>query len=94
MSTGNSLPAERLKTFLPTRHRNARFYVRNRSLKSALEIRRSIRRVANCGEATFSSARGGLEPALRVLFSAIFHGVSLGNFHQSSNLRKVAEEKL
>jgi hypothetical protein len=37
---------------------------------------------------------GGLEPAFRVLFSAIFHGVSLGKFHQSSNLRKVAEEKL
>ena len=31
------------------------------------------------------AARGGLEP-VRVLFSAIFHGVSLGNFHQSSNL--------
>jgi hypothetical protein len=40
------------------------------------------------------SARGGLEPACRVVFSAIFHGVSLGNFHQGSNLRKVAEEKL
>ena len=25
---------------------------------------------------------GGLEPRFRVLFSAIFHGVSLGNCHQ------------
>jgi hypothetical protein len=40
------------------------------------------------------SARGGLEPAFRVLFSAIFHGVSLENFHQSSNLRKGVESKL
>jgi hypothetical protein len=31
------------------------------------------------------SARGGLEPAFRVLFSAIFHGVSLGNFHRGRN---------
>jgi hypothetical protein len=31
---------------------------------------------------------GGLEPAFRVLFSAIFHGVSLGNFHQGRNLWK------
>ena len=37
---------------------------------------------------------GGLEPAFRVLFSAIFHGVSLGNFHQGSNLWKGVESKL
>src|SRR6516162_8144616 len=37
---------------------------------------------------------GGLEPHLRVLFSAIFQGVSLGNFHQGRNLRKVAEAKV
>src|SRR5580692_706371 len=30
-------------------------------------------------------ARGGLEPHFRVLFSAIFHGVSLGDFHQGRN---------
>ena len=37
---------------------------------------------------------GGLEPHFRVLFSAIFQGVSLGNFHQGRNLRKVAEAKV
>jgi hypothetical protein len=37
---------------------------------------------------------GGLEPDLRVLFSAIFHGVSLGNFHQGRKRRILAEEKL
>jgi hypothetical protein len=36
------------------------------------------------------TARGGLEPAYRVLFSASFHGFSLGNFHQGSNLWKGA----
>ena len=37
---------------------------------------------------------GGLEPLFRVLFSAIFHGVSLGNSHQGRNLWKVAEAKV
>jgi hypothetical protein len=37
---------------------------------------------------------GGLEPHFRVLFSAVFQGVSLGNFHQGRNLRKVAEAKV
>ena len=37
---------------------------------------------------------GGLEPAFRVLFSTIFPGVSLGNFHQGRNLWKVAEAKV
>ena len=40
------------------------------------------------------SARGGLEPGFRVLFSASFQGVSLGNFHQSSNLWKGVESKV
>gem|GEM_PF-4475470 len=40
------------------------------------------------------SAQGGLEPAFRVLFSAIFHGVSLGSFHQGRNLWRVAEAKV
>jgi hypothetical protein len=31
------------------------------------------------------SARGGLEPHFRILFSAIFQGVTLGNFHQGRN---------
>jgi len=31
------------------------------------------------------SARGGLEPHFRVLLSAIFQGVTLGNFHQGRN---------
>ena len=44
--------------------------------------------------ATFSSARGGLEPGFRVLFSASFEGVSLGNFHQSRNRWKLAEAKV
>ena len=37
---------------------------------------------------------GGLEPHFRVLFSAMFQGVSLGNFHQGSNLWKGVETKL
>ena len=37
---------------------------------------------------------GGLEPHFRVLFSAIFQGVSLGNFHPGGNLWKVAEAKV
>ena len=40
------------------------------------------------------SARGGLEPHFRVLFSAIFQGVSLGKFRQGRNLWKVAEAKV
>jgi hypothetical protein len=42
----------------------------------------------------FSSARGGLEPAFRVLFSAIFHGFSLGKFHQGRKRRILVEGKL
>jgi hypothetical protein len=38
--------------------------------------------------------RGGLEPDLRVLFSAIFHAVSLWNFHQGRNLWKWSEAKV
>jgi len=37
---------------------------------------------------------GGLEPHFRVLFSAIFQGVTLGNFHQGRKRRILAEEKL
>ena len=37
---------------------------------------------------------GGLEPHFRVLFSAIFQGVTLGNFHQGRNLWKWAEAKV
>jgi hypothetical protein len=37
---------------------------------------------------------GDLNPPFRVLFSAVFHGVSLGNFHQGRNPWKVAEAKL
>jgi hypothetical protein len=40
------------------------------------------------------SARGGLEPGFRVLFSAIFPGVSLENFHQGRNRWKWAEAKV
>jgi hypothetical protein len=39
------------------------------------------------------SARGGLEPAFRVLFSAIFHGVSPRNFHQGRKRRILAGRK-
>ena len=37
---------------------------------------------------------GRLEPDFRVLFSATFDGVSLGNFHQDRNLWKWAEAKV
>jgi len=37
---------------------------------------------------------GGLEPRFRVLLSAIFHGVSLGNCHQGRKWRILAEAKL
>ena len=37
---------------------------------------------------------GGLVPHFRVLFSPIFHGASLGNFHQGRNPWKVAEVKV
>jgi hypothetical protein len=36
---------------------------------------------------------GGLEPHFRVLFSAIFQGVSLGNFHQPGKKWNVVEAK-
>jgi hypothetical protein len=42
----------------------------------------------------FPPLLGGLEPHFRVLFSAIFHSVSVGNFHQGRNLWKVAEAKV
>jgi hypothetical protein len=45
----------------------------------------SIKKSQKLLHARFSScAREGLEPAFRVLFSAVFHGVSLGDFHQGS----------
>ena len=37
---------------------------------------------------------GGLEPHFRVLFSAIFHGVSLGKFHQGRKRPILVEGKL
>ena len=37
---------------------------------------------------------GGLEPHFRVLLSAIFQGVTLGNFHQGRKHWKVVEAKL
>jgi len=40
------------------------------------------------------SARGGLEPHFRVLFSAIFQGITLGRFHLSRNLWKWVEAKV
>ena len=47
-----------------------------RSLKS---VGKSIKSVATCGaRPTFSSARGGLKPAFRVLFSMVFPwGISI-----------------
>ena len=58
-------------------------------------VGKSIKGVVFCGPRNFLlCSEGGLEPALRVLFSAIFHGVSLGNFHQGSNLWKGVESKL
>jgi hypothetical protein len=49
----------------------------------------------NCStEKFFLLCSGGLEPAFRVLFSAIFHGVSLGKFHQGRKRRILVEGKL
>jgi hypothetical protein len=36
---------------------------------------------------------GGLEPAFRVLFSTIFHGIASGNCHQGRKWRILAEAK-
>jgi hypothetical protein len=47
----------------------------------------------NRGILFFAEDRG-LEPHFRVLFSAIFHGVSLGNFHQRGKQWKAVEAKL
>jgi hypothetical protein len=50
------------------------------------EIAAALRgRLKNIGKAICS---GGFEPDFRVLFSAVFHGVSLGDFHQGRNLWK------
>jgi hypothetical protein len=43
---------------------------------------------------TRTNVLGGLERDFRVLFSAIFHGVSLRDFHQGRKQRILAEEKL
>jgi hypothetical protein len=51
-----------------------------------------FKQLRSCVDRTMCS--GGLEPAFRVLLSAIFHGVSLGNFHQGTNLWKGVESKL
>ena len=39
-------------------------------------------------------AREGLELAFRVLFSAMFHGICLGNFHQGRKVWQWAEGKV
>jgi hypothetical protein len=59
------------------------------SLPEELQILRPKSIFKNCREIYQSVARfllcsGRLEPHLKVLFSAIFHGVSPGNFHQGS----------
>jgi hypothetical protein len=36
---------------------------------------------------------GGLEPHLRVLFSAVFHSIAQGNFHQSGKQWNIVETK-
>src|SRR5208282_5382352 len=41
-----------------------------------------------------SSARGGLEPAFRVLFSAVFHGVALNKRWSGRKHWKAVEAKL
>ena len=43
---------------------------------------------------TRTMCSGGLEPHFGVLLSAIFQGVSLGNFHQRGKQWKVVEAKL
>jgi hypothetical protein len=68
---------------------------RGMSTEISIFAPKSIEKSAKLLQARFLPLLGGgLEPAFRVLFSAIFHGVSLRNFHQGSNRRKVAEEKL
>jgi hypothetical protein len=57
-------------------------------------IKKLQKLLQNVARPISSSARGGLEPHFKVLFSAIFQGVSLGNFHQGRNLWKVAEAKV
>ena len=44
-------------------------------------------------EGIFSSARGGLEPHFRVLFSAIFHRIPQGNCHKPGKQWNVVEAK-
>ena len=40
------------------------------------------------------SARGGLEPRFRVLFSTVFHSIAQGNCRQRGKQWKVVEAKL
>jgi hypothetical protein len=93
MSTGNSLQLSALKHSCP-RATGMPDFTSEMIFKIGPGNRRSLRSAANCGEANFTSARGGLEPDFRVLLSSIFHGVSLGNFHQARNLWKWAEAKV
>jgi hypothetical protein len=54
-------------------------------------IKKSQKLLQTVARPIFPLLGGGLEPAFMVLFSAIFHGVSLGNFHQGSNVWKGVE---
>src|SRR6266403_3666039 len=91
MSTDNALPAERLKAFLLIARGMANF-------TSGIDLKNYRKIDQRCGTLWHAQflplLGGGLEPHFRVLFSAIFHGVSLGNFHQGRNLWKVAEAKV
>jgi hypothetical protein len=50
---------------------------------------------ANCCTSDFLLCSGGdLNPLSGFCFPAVFHGVSLRDFHQGSNLRKGVESKL
>jgi hypothetical protein len=58
-------------------------------------IGKSIEGVVSCGLLEFLlSSVGGLEPHIRVLFSAIFQGFTRENFHQGRNLWNWAEAKV
>src|ERR1700745_3413358 len=92
MSTDSALRAKRL--FLPMNRKECQILRPKSISKSDQESRRNRSKGwQTVARRILSSARGGLEPHFRVLFLAIFHGVSQGNFHQGRNRWKVAEAK-
>jgi hypothetical protein len=64
------------------------------SIFAPKSIKKSAKLLQTAASPLPSSARGGLEPHFRVLVSAIFHGVSMGNFHQGGKLWNRVERNL